>query len=63
MIAEKILGNMADYPLAGKKVDTVALEWYELDKRLLRKVTEGGTEIGIRLEAGAHLHEGCALRG
>lgn len=52
---------MADYPLAGKKVDTVSLEWYELDKRLLRKVTEGGTEIGIRLEAGAHLHEGDVL--
>lgn len=59
MVIEKILGNIADYPLEGRTVDKVAIEWYELDKKLLRKTSATGEEVGIRLET--HLHEGDVL--
>ena len=60
MIAEKILGNMSDsYPVNGRRLDTVPLEWYELDKKLLRKETSEGETIGIRISG--HMHEGDVI--
>lgn len=59
MLIEKISGNIADHPIDGKKADKIWVEWYELDKKLLRKISESGTEVGIRLET--HLHEGDIL--
>ena len=59
MLVEKVLGNIADYPVEGKKTDRVFVEWYELDNKLLRKTSEAGEEVGIRLES--HLHEGDVL--
>ena len=48
MIVEKTIGNLKDYPAEGRPVDYVGLEWYELDKKLLRKTLENGEDIGIR---------------
>lgn len=59
MIVEKTIGNLKDYPAEGRPVDYVGLEWYELDKKLLRKTLENGEDIGIRLQN--HLHEGDIL--
>lgn len=59
MIVEKVIGNIADYSLSGQKVDKVWIEWYELDKKLLKKITESGEDIGIRIET--HLAEGDVL--
>ena len=60
MIVEKILGNLSDsYPVNDRRIDTVALEWYELDKKLLRKETSEGETIGIRISG--HMHEGDVL--
>lgn len=59
MLVEKILGNLKDYPLEGRKVEKVLIEWYELDKKLLRKTSESGEEVGIRIDT--HLHEGDVL--
>ena len=50
MIVEKTIGNLKDYPAEGRPVDYVGLEWYELDKKLLRKTLENGEDIGIRLQ-------------
>lgn len=50
MLVEKVLGNIADYSIEEKNVDKVFIEWYELDKKLLRKTSEAGEEIGIRLD-------------
>lgn len=61
MVIEKILGNLSDYPVEGKSVDRVLLEWYEMEKKLLRKTTDHGEDIGIRLENSAHLKEGDVL--
>lgn len=59
MLVEKVLGNIADYPIGERHIDRVMIEWYELDKKLLRKKSEDGEEIGIRLDT--HLHEGDVL--
>ena len=51
MIIEKILGNIKTYPIGERKIDTVGIEWYESEKKLLRKTTQSGEEIGIRIQA------------
>lgn len=63
MLIEKILGNIADFSVENRKVDKVYVEWYELEKKLLRKTSESGEEVGIRLtgQPGGHLHEGDVL--
>lgn len=59
MVVEKILGNLESYELNGRKLDKVWVEWYELEKKLLKKSAESGEEVGIRVEN--HLHEGDIL--
>ena len=59
MLVEKALGNIANYAVDGRSIDKVPVEWYELDKKLLRKTSENGEEIGVRLDT--HLHEGDVL--
>lgn len=59
MIAEKVIGNLTGFDLAGRQVDPVKIEWYELDKKLLRKATASGEEIGIRVQES--LHDGDIL--
>lgn len=49
MIVEKILGNRKTYAIGNRKIDTVGIEWYESEKKLLRKTTVSGEEIGIRI--------------
>lgn len=50
MIVDKILGNISSVELGRRKADRILLEWYEKDKKLLRKETESGQEIGLRVE-------------
>lgn len=56
MIAEKILGHLHE---TDKGVDTVTVEWFERDKRLLKKTSKKGVEIGIRV--GKPLNDGDIL--
>ena len=46
MIIEKICGKLAK---TDKKIEIVTIEWFEREKKLLKKVSSGGTEIGLRL--------------
>ncbi|MBO5449582.1 MAG: urease accessory protein UreE [Ruminococcus sp.] len=46
MIAEKILGNIHNAEV-NVPIDFVLLDWFEADSKRLRKITEGGREIGI----------------
>lgn len=57
MVVEKILGNIADYPVGNRVVEEVQLEWFELEKRRMRKTLASGEEIGICIG----LHEGDVL--
>lgn len=50
MICEKILGKLEDIELQGKKLEFITVEWHEAFKKIHRKVTDAGREIGIRLD-------------
>ncbi|MCC8098363.1 MAG: urease accessory protein UreE [Eubacterium sp.] len=45
MVCDKILGKIGE---TNKEVDTVSIEWFERDKKILKKNTKNGEEIGIR---------------
>lgn len=47
MIAEKICGKFSG---SEKKTETVVIEWFERDKKILRKISSSGEEVGIRTE-------------
>ena len=59
MGVEKVIGNIDTFPLRGRDVEKVWIEWYELDKKLMRKQTEMAEPVGIRV--GEHLHKGDVL--
>lgn len=56
MIVEKVIGTLKD---TQKNVDYVTVEWFERDKRLLKKTSAGGEEIGLRISE--PLNEGDIL--
>ncbi len=64
MIIRKIIGKLADLENPADKraftMERVLFSWDELDKRLIRKTTDVGRDIGIQLESG-HLHPGDIL--
>ena len=49
MICEQVLGNLKSGDFADYEVHYVDIEWHETFKRLHKKVTQQGEEIGIRL--------------
>lgn len=67
MICEKVINHLHHHELhelshAGKTIDAVEIDWFERDKKILRKITASGQEIGIRLDDKAHsLNEGDVL--
>ncbi|MCI7351418.1 MAG: urease accessory protein UreE [Ruminococcus sp.] len=56
MIAEKIIGKLHE---TSKQVETVTIDWFERDKKLLRKTTSSGEDIGIKVDS--PLNEGDIL--
>ncbi len=64
MIISKVAGKLADLEahcdLNALTIERVILSWDELHKRILRKTTDVGRDIGIQLESG-HLHPGDIL--
>ena len=50
MLCEQILGKLPDFDLSGKTVEYVDIEWHEAFKKIHKKTTDHGTEIGIRLD-------------
>lgn len=46
MVTQKIYGKIGK---TDKRIDTVLIEWFERDKKLLRKTTSFGEEIGIKI--------------
>jgi len=60
MVIEKISG-MKPPDTGGKIIETVSFEWFEMNNKILKKVSSKGTEIGLRLSQplfdGALLYE------
>ncbi len=61
MLVKNILGNVYHGQLGDREIDTVNLHWYELEKRVLRKVSTRGRDIGIYLEDNTGLTDGDIL--
>lgn len=50
MVCEKVIGKLKDVDIAGKTVEYVDIEWHEAFKKIHRKVTGQGREVGIRMD-------------
>lgn len=53
MLIREIIGQQTDMALAGYEIDTLKLEWYELNKRVQRKVSEKGRDVALKFMAEA----------
>ena len=50
MLVEKVIGNINDEQFKNSNIDYVDIEWHEAFKRIHKKNTDKGTEIGIRMD-------------
>lgn len=66
MIISKVIGKLTDleheshHSKDALTIERLILSWDELHKRILRKTTDVGRDIGLQLESG-HLHPGDIL--
>ena len=49
MVCSKIFGNVSNVH-TDKTMNCVSVEWFETDKKILRKVLDNGQEVGIRCD-------------
>lgn len=61
MLIENILGNINNFEVNTRDIDEVNIEWYEVNKRILKKQSKNGKDIGIRLEKPSKLQDGDIL--
>lgn len=64
MICDKIIGCLSHMNVGEKKVEYVTIEWHEAFKKIHRKITDSGREIGIRMDDSIlkrGLHQGDVL--
>lgn len=50
MLCEKVLGKLSDFDTQNKQIERVEIEWHEAFKKIHKKVTDMGTEVGIRMD-------------
>ena len=50
MLVEKVIGNINDEQFKNSNIDYVDIEWHEAFKRIHKKNTDKGTEVGIRMD-------------
>ena len=50
MLVEKIIGNVNDEQFKNSNIDYVDIEWHEAFKKLHRKTSQNGIEVGIKLD-------------
>lgn len=48
MLVQKKIGNITDHINTSKTIDWLMLEWYETNKRILRKRTQSGIEVLLK---------------
>ncbi|KFD41018.1 hypothetical protein HY02_06895 [Peptococcaceae bacterium SCADC1_2_3] len=58
MIINQIIGNINDFPLSNRIVEKIYLTWEEIEKRMIRKTTDQGTEVGLVLSEPGNLRNG-----
>ena len=52
MVCEQILGKLSEFDTSGKTIEYVDIEWHEAFKKIHKKTTDHGTELGIRMDVG-----------
>ena len=50
MLCEQVLGKLEDLDVSGKTVEYVDIEWHEAFKKIHKKITDQGREVGIRMD-------------
>ena len=50
MLVEKVIGNINDEQFKNSNIDYVDIEWHEAFKKLDRKTSQSGIEVGIKLD-------------
>lgn len=58
MVIDKVLGNLKDFNVEGKNVDTVNVDWFDINKKIMRKTSKMGKKIGMRFEKSENLKDG-----
>jgi urease accessory protein len=48
MLIQKKIGNLDSFSVNNRKIDWLLLEWYETNKRILRKKTQSGKEVSLK---------------
>lgn len=62
MLVKEKIGNINFFALNNRKIDYVALEWFESNKRILHKKTAGGVEVVMKfLNENQQLTEGDVI--
>ena len=62
MVVRQTLGNINFFALNNRKIDSLLLEWYETNKRILRKKTMSGIAVVMKfLNEGPQLSEGDVI--
>lgn len=52
MLCEQVLGKLNEIEHQGKSIEYVDIEWHEAFKKIHRKITDKGRDVGIRLDDG-----------
>ena len=50
MLCEQVLGKLHDFDTEGNIEEYVDIEWHEAFKKIHKKTTDKGTEVGIRMD-------------
>lgn len=61
MLTKEIVGNIDEQPLEHQNREWIELDWDELNKRIIRKKTDKGTDVAISLEEKKPLKVGDVL--
>ena len=48
MIIQNKIGALNSFDLRGREIDWLQMEWYETNKRILRKRTKAGVEVALK---------------
>lgn len=50
MLCEQILGKLEEMDVSGRRIEYVEIQWHEAFKKIHRKSTDQGREVGIRMD-------------
>lgn len=61
MLVEKIQGNIHNMEVNNKSIDEVYVDWFDVNKKIMKKTSKNGKEVGIKLAKPVTLKDGDVL--